>query len=147
LQNQGGCDLIYDFAVFLAGVAGFVENLVGFAGGEALVPKMDGETAQFAKLVRKNLRFGCLGAGIAGKMDRVSYDNAHDVEPPRQPCERTQVLAGAAFAFERQDRLRGNAQFVRHGYADAAVANVEAEVAGFGGSFQVPGPDHRAGEG
>lgn len=38
LKDEGGGDLIDDFTVLLAGVAGFVKDLVGFAGGEALVP-------------------------------------------------------------------------------------------------------------
>ena len=38
MQNQGGGYLVYYFAVLLTGVAGFIEDLVGFAGGEALVP-------------------------------------------------------------------------------------------------------------
>ena len=42
LEDQGGGDLVYDLLVVLEGVAGFVENLVCFAGGEALVPQVDG---------------------------------------------------------------------------------------------------------
>jgi hypothetical protein len=38
LQDEGGGDLVDDAAVLLAGLPGFVEDLVGFAGGEALVP-------------------------------------------------------------------------------------------------------------
>jgi hypothetical protein len=40
-------------------------------------------------------------------------------------------------ALQRQDRLSGQAQFVRDGYADAAVADVEAEITN---SFQLFAP-------
>jgi hypothetical protein len=33
LQDEGGGDLVDDAAMFLACVAGFVEDLVGIAGG------------------------------------------------------------------------------------------------------------------
>jgi hypothetical protein len=48
LEDQGGGYLIDDAAVLLAGVAGFIEDLVGFAGGEALVPEVDGEAGELA---------------------------------------------------------------------------------------------------
>ncbi len=38
LEDEGGGYLVDDGAVPLAGVAGLIQNLVRFAGGEALVP-------------------------------------------------------------------------------------------------------------
>jgi hypothetical protein len=34
----------------LAGVAGFVEDLVSLAGGEALIPEMNGEAGEFSQV-------------------------------------------------------------------------------------------------
>jgi hypothetical protein len=42
--------------------------------------------------------------------------------------------------FQGHHRLGGQAQFVRDGHADAAVADIEAQVAGMGNSFQILAP-------
>ena len=56
--------------------------------------------------------------------------------------ERAEIFAGdaagAAFALEREHRLGGEAEFVRDGDADAAVADVEGEIAGFGFQIVLP---------
>ena len=65
LQNERGGDLVDHAAVLLAGVAGFIQNLVGFAGGQTLVPQVDGQAGQFAELGGKGLGFGGLRAGFA----------------------------------------------------------------------------------
>ena len=71
-------------------------------------------------------------------MHRVSDDDAHNAKPPRQPCQGAEVFARTAFPLQRQNRLRRQAQFVRHSHPDAAVAYVEAEIAGLG--FQCIAP-------
>ena len=43
-------------------------------------------------------------------------------------------------ALQRQNRLRGKAQFVGDSYADAAIADVEAEIAKMRYSFQLSAP-------
>lgn len=50
LENEGGGYLIDEAAVLLAGMAGFIEDLMGFSGGEALIPEVDGKAGEFAKL-------------------------------------------------------------------------------------------------
>ncbi len=42
--------------------------------------------------------------------------------------------------LQRQHRLRRQAQLVRHGHADAAIADIEAEIAGMRGGFQLLAP-------
>jgi hypothetical protein len=44
LQDESGGHLVYDSAVLLAGVSGLVQNLMGFARGQPLIPEMDGQT-------------------------------------------------------------------------------------------------------
>jgi hypothetical protein len=39
--------------------------------------------------------------------------------------------------LQRQNRLRRQPQFVRHGHPDAAVADIEAEIARMRNSFQL----------
>jgi hypothetical protein len=50
LENQGGRNLVDNAAMVLAGVAGFVEDLVSLAGGEALIPEMNGEAGEFSQV-------------------------------------------------------------------------------------------------
>jgi hypothetical protein len=42
--------------------------------------------------------------------------------------------------LQRQNRLRRQSQLVRHGHADAAIADVEAEITGMEGGFQLFAP-------
>lgn len=62
LEDEGGGDLVDDAAVILAAVAGFIEDLVGLLGGEALVPEVDGETGEVGQLLGEGLGADGLGA-------------------------------------------------------------------------------------
>ena len=122
--------------MLLARTACFVENLVRFAGGEALVPQMDGQAGELAECGGEGLGFGCLGARLAGKMDGIADDDGGHGEAAREARQGAQVFSGdggrGATALEREHRLRREAQLVGDGHADASVADVEAEIAGFG---------------
>ena len=65
LKDQGGGNLVHHTAMLLAGVAGFIENLVGLAGGQPLVPEVNGKAGQRAQLGGKGLDFGSLGANFS----------------------------------------------------------------------------------
>jgi hypothetical protein len=80
LQDQRGGYLVDYSAMLLAGVAGFVEDLVGFAGGQALVPEVDGQAGESAQLGGKGLSFNGLGAGFAGQVHGVAHYDADDGE-------------------------------------------------------------------
>jgi hypothetical protein len=116
--------------VILAGMAGFVQNLMGFARGQALIPKVNWQTCQLAKLCGKCLRSGGLRAHLAGKVDRVAHDDSCHAELSRQTRERADVAprdaAAASLSLECQHGLRRQAEFVGNGRADAATAYVEA---------------------
>jgi len=137
LQDERGGHLVNDSAVFLAGVAGFVQNLMGLARGQPLIPQVDGQTGQRAQFGGKGLSFGGLWTHLAGKMHGIAHHDARDAKPPRQPRQRAQVLAAVVAPFQRQHRLGGKSQFVRHGHADAAIANIETEIAGMRCRFQL----------
>jgi len=66
--------------MLLAGVAGFIENLVGLAGGQPLVPQMNGQTGQSAQFGGIGLNLGGLGADVAGEMHGVADHDAHDAK-------------------------------------------------------------------
>jgi hypothetical protein len=140
LQDERGGHLIHNAPMLVAGVAGFVQNLMGLAGGKPLVPEMDRQAGQRAQFGGESLGFGGLGTYVAGEMDGIAYHDAHDIEAPRQPRQRAQVFALVVTPLERQYRLGGQPQFVGHGHADAAIANIEAEVAGMRGGFQLLAP-------
>jgi hypothetical protein len=137
LQNQRGGDLVYNTAVLLASVAGFVEYLVCFAGGETLIAKMDRQTAQLPQSCGKGLRLCRLQAYVAGQMYWVANYDADHVKSPRQPYEGTQVFTLAPSALECQYRLSGQPQPVRHSDPDTAIADIQSEVARWGGRLQL----------
>jgi hypothetical protein len=136
LQNQGGGYLIHNFAVLLARVSGFIEDLVGFAGGEALVPHMDGPAGQGTQFGSKGLGLQRSGTYVSREMERVTNHNSRHVEAPAEAGQRAKVLAGIVAALQGQDRLRRQAKFVGDGHADTFRSNVETEVARMKGGFQ-----------
>jgi hypothetical protein len=115
-------------------VAGFIEDLVGFARCKTLVPQTDGQPGQLAQRSGEGLRLFGLGAQVAGEVHGVADHYAYDAKPPGEARQGAQVVAGdaAAFALKREHGLGGEAEFVRHGDADAAVADVEGQIARFG---------------
>lgn|GEM_PF-4362859 len=121
----------------LAGVACFVEDLMGFVRGKALIPEVNGQAGQLAKLGGEGLSFDGLGAEFAGEMHGVADNNGHDSKAPGKTGDGAQILAWVAVALERENRLGGEAEFVRDSNANAAIANIEGEVAGRQGRGQI----------
>jgi hypothetical protein len=140
LENERGGYLVYDAAVLLAGAAGFIENLVGFAAGQALVPQVDGQASQLSQLSGKGLGFGGLGAQFAGQMHGIAHYDAGDLIAAGQAGEGTQIVALVAAPLEGEHRLSREPEFVADSHADAAIADVEREIAGMGGGLQVLAP-------
>jgi len=137
LQDERGGYLVDYAAMLLAGVTCFVENLMSLMGGQPLVPQMDWQAGQSAQFGGKGLNLGGLGAYVAGKMHGIAYHDSRDAKAAAEARQRAQVIALIVFALQRQNRLRGQAQFVGDSYADAAVADIEAEIAN---SFQLLAP-------
>jgi hypothetical protein len=130
LEDEGGGDLVDEGFVLLTGMSGLVEDLVGFAGGEALVPEMDGQAGERAEFGGKGLGFGGAWALVAGEeVQGVADDDADDGEPAGETRDGTEVFARVAAGFEGQDGLGGEAEFVRDGDADAFGTDVEGEIA------------------
>lgn len=127
LQDQRSRDLVDDLAVLLPRAAGLIEDLVGFAAGQALVPQVNGQAGEFAQLGGKGLSLGRLRAWFAGEMHWVAHHDARYAEAPAEARQRTEILTPAAAPFQRQHGLRRQAQLVRHRHTNATVADVETE--------------------
>jgi len=142
LQNQRRSHLVHYLAVLLPSVAGLVEDRVRLAGGQPLVPQVNGQAGQFAQFGGKGLCFGRTRAGLTGKMQRVAHHNSRHAESPAEPRQRAQIVPELAAPLEREHGLRREAQLVGDGNADAAAANIEAEIAGMRNSFQLLAPSY-----
>jgi hypothetical protein len=112
LQNEGCGDLVDDLAMLPAFAAGLVENPVGLASGQSLVPEMNRQTGQFAKLAGKYLRLLRAITLFTGKVQRVADNNACHRESPRQAGKGTHVLARIPSPFECEHGLSRQTEFV-----------------------------------
>ena len=137
LQNDSCGHLVDYFAMILPLVAGMVKDLVSLVRSQPLVPQVDRQTGQLAKLCGKGLRFCSLRAHFTGEMHGVAYHDPHHPEAPAEPRQRTEILAPVVPPLQRHNRLRRQTKLIRHGHADAAIADIEAEIAGMWGSFQL----------
>lgn len=138
LQDKDRGNLINYPLVVLTGVAGFVEELMSLAGGETLVPEMNGKAGELAQLRRKLLRLQGAWASVASELERVAN---HDTGNGVAACETgdgAQVVAAVAVDFKREDGLDGEAELVGDCDADALGADIEAEIAKWGGQDWIP---------
>jgi hypothetical protein len=137
LQDERCGHLVNYMAVLLAGVAGLIQNLVGLAGGQPLVPQVDRQASQVAQFRGEGLDFGGLRAQLPGEMHGIADHDARHAKPPRQPGQPAQIISPVVAPLQRHHRLRRQPQLIRHSYPDAAVADVEAEITN---SFQLLAP-------
>lgn len=128
LQYQHGGYLIDDLAVSGAGAARGIEVAVGFGGGEALVPEVDGEGEGFTKRFGKLVGPLGLGADVAGGVEGIAEHDGDAAEPAEEAAERLEVLT-KVFADEGENGLGGEAELIGDGDADASGAEIEAEKA------------------
>jgi hypothetical protein len=136
LEDEGGGYLVDDGAMLRSGSASLIQNVVRFAGGEALVPQVDGQAREFGETGGKGLGFGGLGTGRAGQMKRVADHNSGDVEAAGEAGERTHVFTGIAAPLKGEHGLRSEPQLVGERDTNAAIADVETEEAGLGSGLQ-----------
>ena len=129
LQDQYCGHLIDYAAMLLARMASFVEDLMRFFGCEALVPQVDRQTGQFAEFGGERLRFCGPRALFAREVQRITDDDTGNAVTPREARQGAQVIPWIAFTLEGQHGLRGEAQLVGDGHADAFRSDVEGEIA------------------
>lgn len=130
LQDEHGGDLVDCILVFLAGAAGFIQDLVGLAGGEALVPHVNGKTREFAEFGGELPHFFGARAHVPGQMQWVADHDGGDRKTAGQAGNGAEIIAAVAVNFESEDGLGCEAKFVGDGNADAFGADIEAEIAG-----------------
>jgi len=149
LEYQCRGHLINHAAVILPGTAGFIQNLVSLARGQALIPKVNWQTRKLPKLCGISLRSFGLRAHFTRNVHRVADNDSDHAEPSRQTRQRTEVLPGdtaaTALSLECQHGLRCQAKFVGNSHADAATAHVETQIAGLKFDCQYSAPFHRYG--
>ncbi len=71
--------------MILAGVAGFIKDLVGLVGGQALVPQVNGKAGQRAQIGCEGLRFGRLWAVTSGEVNGIADNDGADTKAACQP--------------------------------------------------------------
>lgn len=130
LQNQYRSYLVDHLAVPRERPAGGVEMPVRFSRRKALVPEVNGQRKFAPQGLSEGLGFCSLRAQIAGHIERIAEDDRGAAEFAQHPPQRLQVLLRVP-ANKRQHRLGGQAELVGDSDADAAVAKIEAQQAGF----------------
>lgn len=140
LEDQSGGNLVNDAAVLLPGMTGFVENLVRFAGRQALVPQVDGQSSQRTQFGRESLRLYGSRALLSRHVQRIAHHNGGHAEPSRKARQGAEVFTRVAPHLKSENRLRREPQFVRYSHAYALRTDVEAEVPGWWCAFQLGTP-------
>lgn len=125
--------------MLLSRMPGLVEKLVRLLGGEPLVAKVDRQAGDCTKFVGEDPRFCGLRAFASVEMKRMADDDPGNVVAPRQPGQRAEVFPPIVAPVESENRLRRKPQLIGDGYADAAIADVESEIAGLVCSAQAQG--------
>lgn len=109
-------------------MACFIKNLVSLLGGQALIPQVNGQAGKRTQLSGEGLCTVGLRALLTGEVQWVSdHDAGHGIAATKAG-QRAEIVPLVAPPLERQHRLRRKAQFVGHGHANAAVADVESQV-------------------
>ncbi len=129
LQNQNRRHLVHLLDVLLAWMSRFIQNLVGLAACQSLVMQVNGHASQFTELAGKLTRAQGLAAHLAGKMQRVSNNNARNAVPPREPRDGSKVLPGVWPAHQRHHRVSHDPQLITDSNADPLLANIERQIA------------------
>lgn len=63
-------------------------------------------------------------------MLRIAHNDTGYAEPPAEARKRAEIFTPAVSSIEREDGLCRQPQLVGDGHADAAVADIETEIAG-----------------
>jgi hypothetical protein len=134
LQDENGSDLVDDSAMFGARASRGMQVAMGFGGGKALVPEVDGQAGFVAQELGESLSLRGLGTLISGHVEGVADDDLGAAVFADEAGERFEVPL-AVGAREGEDGLRGEAERVGDSDANAAVSDVEAYQPGGSGSW------------
>lgn len=129
LQDHGGGNLVDDAAVCLTCVARFIQQVVRLVRREALVPKVNRQSGEFAEMGGEGLNLGGLRADFARELERIAHHDSGNLVAAAQAGQGAKVFARIAAARESQDGLRRQAELVGDRDADAFGTDIEREVA------------------
>lgn len=126
MQNQHRSDLIDDVFAVARATAYRIEMAMRFGGAQSLVPQMNRQLKFLAK--RPGEFFGGFGAraSVAGKMNGPADHNGRATITPHQASQRPQIVS-AVCMNDREQRLRGEAEFIGNRDANPALTVIEAE--------------------
>lgn len=111
-------------------MTGEIEHGVGVAGGETFVEEVVGEGGMgFLEGIGEGLSFGGLGARCAVCVEWVADEDHFYLVLTDEAADGFEVGAQSG-AVEGEERLRGDAERVRDGETNAAVADIQCEGAG-----------------
>jgi len=77
-------------------------------------------------------------------MQGIAHHDARHAESPRQPRERAQIIPPIPMPLQRHHRLRRQPQLIGHSYPNAAIADVETEIARMNSQLAAPSFDPKA---
>lgn len=126
MENQDGGHPVYGFAPFLDREVGFPEQAVGFGGGQAFVPKVDGELEMLAQVLGEILDLFGLDTLCATHAQREADDDLFHLIIPDDTIQITEIVF-LVLPMEGFQALCGNAERVRYGYTDSTRPDIEPE--------------------
>jgi len=132
LQDDDRGNLIHHFAMFRSRPTRLIQNAMRFAGGQPLIPQVHRQFGFVGQQFGEGLGFLGLAALFPRKMQRVANDNLLAVVSAGESGQRPEILA-RLLADQGQSRLRGQAETVGNGDADATVSDIQSEETRYGG--------------
>lgn len=99
-------------------------------GGEAFIPKMNGQAGQFTKIGDEGMDLLSLRAEVAVQGQGIADHDCGYCVAATETRDRTQILARISAALQGQYGLRGVPEFVGNSNTDALRPDIESKIAG-----------------
>src|SRR5260370_186924 len=125
-EQNHGCQAVHGRGAFLNTDAAFLEAPLGRGGGEALVPKLHGNTARRAQTRREIAAIFRLAAFGAAHVQGFSHQYQSDVFLGDELRQMPNVLAYVC-TLERFESLGCDAQLIADGEPDAPFSKIQCE--------------------
>jgi hypothetical protein len=114
--------------VVLPGVARLVEQLMRLMCRKPLIPKMDGQAAEFAKLGRERLNLLGLAARLTIELYGIANDDSCHRISPAQTRNRSQIFARVPSPFQGQNGLSGKPELIGNSDSNTLRSYVERQI-------------------
>ncbi len=126
LKDQDGGHAVDGLAALLDRQVRFAEEAVGFGGGQAFVPEMDGKFEMLAQIVGESVNLFRLDAFGAAHAKGQADNDLLDFVFPYDAVQMLEIVF-LVLAVKGIESLRSDAQGIGDGDADAACADIETE--------------------